>query len=609
MPTPIDASSQPSTSYESPASTSATSAEPKLKNPEFYTDEKMDDLVEAIYQNENKLLLKKTFAIFNPKVDRYPNVTGNDDTRVDDDLNANYLSSEEDGRRIAIVGSYPLPESLENFFDVLYYEKPAVVVCLTQPTVNLSDPSRTEPEYFSVGTDAFGSGPEGEEEHAHIDVDTYAVGTEQFGELQAEHRDMSIRNTAVDFKNRVSIPMLYISNWPDQTAPSLESLKSLALYLNKVKKETGGIPWIHCSGGVGRAGMLAFAMRIFDPDDTASLETMMTEGQKQRHVNIGWQNPEQMKLLIECAKHEGKALLKIDEVDSPQRPSSNQDERLFASDAVRKINTSFEPSSSKTTAISTPSLKRKADTDLQSTPSKKANIFPPSPIASSSSTCVDLEASTENSVKQFHEYMERLIKLFKTTVPLEFARQLHQKESTENFYGLAPLLSLLEGPSDNATLKEIALHHRASNLASQAFLTLLRNCVDESHSSKEIESVLDILCNSETEQSGSLNKTASLYTQILRNGYSESLKSLEHLLRCMTEKLGTTNHPKIQRIRDLFIHNGFRNVEWQPQRIQQDNRKTSVSLLSNLAQELIKFQRDNALNSELKTNIAYIDFS
>ena len=194
-----------------------------LKNAYFYTKNKIKIYDHTVIKNQKNLYKKKLFRDFDIERDRYGGTTGVETTDVDKNLNLSRLTS-KDRRTIAMVGSYPLQKRLGDFFRVIYNQRPSIVV-------NLVAAGGDRPEYF-VGTDAFGDGPPGEEEHGHFDIETDAVGTENFGALQGDYHNLSIRNTWVSFKDRVPIPMLHITNWADKTIPSFESIKALALRLN-----------------------------------------------------------------------------------------------------------------------------------------------------------------------------------------------------------------------------------------------------------------------------------------------------------------------------------------------------------------------------------------
>ena len=585
--------------------TSEISAEDAgVNNANFYTPKKIETYKKKFLANEIKLIVEGHFRDFDPTRDIYRNHTGVKATDVDEHLNLSRFTNKE-GRTIALVGAYPLRERLGDFFRVIYNERPSIVV-------NLTAADADRPAYF-IGANDFELRQTGEEEAASIHVKNFPISAGQFGDLQAEHRDMRITNPRVSSKS-ISIPMLHISNWADKTTPSVESLKALALHLNQIKKETGRPPLIHCEAGIFRSGILTALMRIYDPDDHASVETIVREMQEQRDSRM---TVEETSALIAGAKEMGKALLDSDVAASIQGTQERQAQgaRLFASETQRKISASSKfdsskPSSSKTNTVPTLQLKNpKPSTSAQQ--SQQTSQASQSQQAAFSTGKI-LRPVVEKSLVQVQEDIEGLRAIAKTSRGLsEVLKQLLQKNSKGKFtVGIEPLTLLLRGPASYTSPKEKDLHHLVTSLAVRAFLNVLIDCIDQAQSPEEIDAVLSVLTSPGKKSFLSFKKIEGFYRKIFSKDYAEVLRTLEHLLSFSAEKLAKMNlpmnHPRLIKIVNFFIEQGFRDRSWEPQLTQQGAAIEAEKFLLAITVALRDSDLAKELNIERQAHEEYI---
>ena len=199
-------------------------------------------------------------ALSYPSLNRYSNILANDTTRVklrfDHYINANYILN---GRMIAAQA--PLPNTVEDFLEMLVLNAVPVVVMLT----------KTEERDVSKAAPYWGYLPEG----GRATFGDYTVTTLDTLYPDAyEHsypHDLQVRYLRVTRADQPPFDFLQVHflGWPDFGVPENEQnlvdlvllqfiLTSCAMFAGRTRVVA------HCSAGVGRTGVYAVLERIME---------------------------------------------------------------------------------------------------------------------------------------------------------------------------------------------------------------------------------------------------------------------------------------------------------------------------------------------------------
>jgi protein tyrosine phosphatase len=170
---------------------------------------------------------------------RYPNILALESTRVrlsnNEYINANYVEILNNYRCIATQA--PLPTTIDNFWRMIFENNIEIIIMLTKLIENQRAKATT---YWPIN-----------EEKPYESNDYYltvSLLSENSISKNIILREFEIVNH-VGLKKRVK--HLQFTGWPDFGVP--DSYKEI-LFILEFVLETSGIPVVHCSAGVGRAG-------------------------------------------------------------------------------------------------------------------------------------------------------------------------------------------------------------------------------------------------------------------------------------------------------------------------------------------------------------------
>ncbi|WP_432324260.1 T3SS effector protein-tyrosine-phosphatase YopH [Yersinia enterocolitica] len=242
------------------------------------------------------------------KLNRFRDIQCCRQTAVRADLNANYIQL---GNTRTIACQYPLQSQLESHFRMLAENRTPVLAVLASSS-EIANQRFGMPDYFrQSGT--YGS----------ITVESKMTQQVGLGDgIMADMYTLTIREAG---QKTISVPVVHVGNWPDQTAVSSEVTKALAslvdqtaetkrnMYESKGSSAVGDDsklrPVIHCRAGVGRTAQLIGAMCMNDSRNSQlSVEDMVSQMRIQRN-GIMVQKDEQLDVLIKLAEGQGRPLL------------------------------------------------------------------------------------------------------------------------------------------------------------------------------------------------------------------------------------------------------------------------------------------------------------
>ena len=213
-----------------------------------------DELPQSPFNDD----LYKT-SIENQHDNRYSDVLALESTRVNLSnyfyINANYIQISDNFRTIATQA--PLPTTFENFWQMIIDNKTAVIVMLTKLTERNRQKadcywptSKSEPLYF----DNFSVHLSKEysiNENTHIREFIIEIESEND---ESDSMEDSGENTILNVKH------IHFTGWPDFGVPeSTEEIRIIA----KIVLDSTGVPVVHCSAGIGRAGSFLAIVNYF----------------------------------------------------------------------------------------------------------------------------------------------------------------------------------------------------------------------------------------------------------------------------------------------------------------------------------------------------------
>lgn len=198
-----------------------------------------------------------------------------------------------DGVNLAVRSQYPKPEELRNHLSMLADQKPGVLVVLSSDN---DIAGRSLPAYFRQ------DGHYGDvsvkckiNPKAHIAT---------AGSL--ELRNYRIEITANGKTTPLSV--MHVTNWEDRTTIEPPTLKKLVSDINqKIEQKVGQDPnyspqpFIHCSAGIGRTGVVAGAIEILKPGNKNTPEEIVLQLRETGSSNMV-QTSEQYNTLISLHK-------------------------------------------------------------------------------------------------------------------------------------------------------------------------------------------------------------------------------------------------------------------------------------------------------------------
>lgn len=191
----------------------------------------------------------------NAHKNRYYNILANEDSRVklaplqigdEDYINANFIDGEvSDSKCAYILTQAPLPETMADFWRMVWQEKSPVIACLTM----LREKQKLKADMYW---------PEDGQMHKYGKV--FVIH-----KLSVLYRNIIVRSFTIwkegDNTQPMEVFQLHYQDWPDFGAPtSTESLRVLSSLLSALKdrgQQRNGVcgpAVVHCSAGVGRAG-------------------------------------------------------------------------------------------------------------------------------------------------------------------------------------------------------------------------------------------------------------------------------------------------------------------------------------------------------------------
>ncbi|XP_041436655.1 receptor-type tyrosine-protein phosphatase kappa isoform X3 [Xenopus laevis] len=181
----------------------------------------------------------------NKTKDRYKNVIPYDNCRVilrsnpsgSDYINASYIDGYKEPK-FFIATQGPLPETLADFWHMVWQEKSSVIVMLTA----LEEQNKVKCERYWP-----------EEIQTYGDIRVSVESTSQTGAFIS--RSFTLQKVG-DSAQR-TVEHLHYLQWPDHGVPSKPSgLLQLMDQMNKCKLPGSGPVIVHCSAGIGRTGTL-----------------------------------------------------------------------------------------------------------------------------------------------------------------------------------------------------------------------------------------------------------------------------------------------------------------------------------------------------------------
>lgn len=162
-----------------------------------------------------------------------------------------------DGRNLAMRSQYPKPEGLRDHLCMLADQKPGVLVVLSSDN---DIAGRHLPAYFR-------------QDGQYDDVSVQCKINPKAHIAAAG--DLELRNYRIEITangKTTPISVMHVRNWEDCTTIDPSTLKKLVSDINqKIEQKTrqdGGCnpqPFIHCSAGIGRTGVVAGAIEILKP--------------------------------------------------------------------------------------------------------------------------------------------------------------------------------------------------------------------------------------------------------------------------------------------------------------------------------------------------------
>lgn len=200
-----------------------------------------------------------------------------------------------DGVNLAMRGQFPTPEGCPDHLRVLAAQKPGVLVVLSSDN---DIANRALPAYFR--------------QDGH------------YGDVSVKckiHTDVSARSTMIEklvvnnYRIEITangkttpISVMHVTNWEDRTTIAPSALKKLVSGINgKIEQKTRQDPrytpqpFIHCSAGIGRTGVVAGAIELLKPGNKNMPEEIVLQMRETGSSNMV-QTSEQYNTLINLYK-------------------------------------------------------------------------------------------------------------------------------------------------------------------------------------------------------------------------------------------------------------------------------------------------------------------
>lgn len=162
-----------------------------------------------------------------------------------------------DGLNLAMRSQYPKPEGLRDHLSMLADQKPGVLVVLSSDN---DIANRHLPAYFR--------------QDGQYDDVSVKCKINQKAHI-ATAGNLELRNYRIEITTNgktTPISVMHVKNWEDCTTIDPATLKKLVADINqKIEQKVGqdhrynSQPFIHCSAGIGRTGVVAGAMEIVKP--------------------------------------------------------------------------------------------------------------------------------------------------------------------------------------------------------------------------------------------------------------------------------------------------------------------------------------------------------
>ncbi len=164
-----------------------------------------------------------------------------------------------DGVNLAMRSQYPKPEGLREHLCMLADQKPGVLVVLSS---HADITNRHLPAYFRRN-DCYG------------DISVKYKVDENVSARSTKIDNLELNNYRIEITangKTTPISVMHVTNWEDCTTIAPSALKKLVECINrKIEQQTrlnSGYkpqPFIHCSAGIGRTGVVAGAIEILKP--------------------------------------------------------------------------------------------------------------------------------------------------------------------------------------------------------------------------------------------------------------------------------------------------------------------------------------------------------
>lgn len=214
-------------------------------------------------------------------------------------------------RPVAAACAYPEATAIERHLKMLFQERPSVLVVLARDDERRTGargyyrPGRTFPTGAARSDDA-------------LTVTSRATG-EYKGEngysMDVAHFEMTLTRRLNGRVVDVTIPVVHMGSWPDETALDQERLK---LLLNEIRRVEQHAPhegaercmMVHCKEGVGRTGQLIGTriMQDYGNRHVFSVEGIIRAMRQSRSIHMAYA-PAQQRALVEAGAELGIAPL------------------------------------------------------------------------------------------------------------------------------------------------------------------------------------------------------------------------------------------------------------------------------------------------------------
>lgn len=179
-----------------------------------------------------------------------------------------------DGKNLAMRSQYPAAEKLGSHLSMLAEQKPAVLVILSS---DADLKARNLPAYFrETEGKHYNDAKYDKDPHSANKYDDVFVQCKKNTLLPVKMAgNLSVRNYRIEITvdgKTTPISVMHVNNWEDRTTVDTKTLKTLVADINaKIDQKTRADssyspqPFIHCSAGIGRTGVVAAAMELLKP--------------------------------------------------------------------------------------------------------------------------------------------------------------------------------------------------------------------------------------------------------------------------------------------------------------------------------------------------------